>query len=37
MAPAAAQLGAGQLSVDGWRQQFSLQAITDLTINETLG
>jgi hypothetical protein len=36
VAPKAAQLGAGQLSVDAWQEQFSLQAVTNLTIAETL-
>lgn len=33
VAPAAAQLAAGSLSVDAWRQQFSLDAIRNLAMS----
>lgn len=32
IAPAAAQLGSGQLSIDAWQQQFSLDSIRDLAV-----
>jgi hypothetical protein len=32
IAPAAAQLGKGQLSVEAWQQQFSLDSIRDLAV-----